>query len=195
MFTGIVEKRGRVLRAGRRMEVDTGWRDLVLGESVSVSGVCLTVARIDGPRAGFDVVTETMKKTTLGALRPGDDVNLERALKAGDRLGGHVVQGHVDGTGVVVRSGATLRVRTPLASQLVPKGSVTIDGVSLTVVDVDGDEFWIALIPTTRRLTTLGRVKPGERVNVELDVLLKKERKSGGGLTFELLKKAGFTRS
>lgn len=190
MFTGIVEKRGRVLRAGRRMEVDTGWRDLVLGESVSVSGVCLTVARIDGPRAGFDVVTETMKKTTLGGLKPGDEVNLERALKSGDRLGGHVVQGHVDGTGVVLRNGAELRVRTPLAAQMVAKGSVAVDGVSLTVVDATSDAFWIALIPTTRRLTTLGRVRPGERVNVELDVLLKKERK--GGLTFELLKKAGF---
>jgi riboflavin synthase len=190
MFTGIVEKRGRVLRAGRRMEVDTGWRDLVLGESVSVSGVCLTVARIDGPRAGFDVVTETMKKTSLGGLKPGDEVNLERALKSGDRLGGHVVQGHVDGTGVVLRSGAELRVRTPLAAQMVAKGSVAVDGVSLTVVDATSDAFWIALIPTTRRLTTLGRVRPGDRVNVELDVLLKKERK--GGLTFDLLKKAGF---
>jgi riboflavin synthase len=189
MFTGIVEKRGRVAKAGRRMWVDTGWPDLVLGESVSVSGVCLTVARIDGPRAGFDVVPETMKKTTLGSLKPGGRVNLERALKASDRLGGHVVQGHVDGTGLVLQAGATLRVRTPLAAQMVPKGSVAVDGVSLTVVDASADAFSIALIPTTRRLTTLGAVKRGSRVNVELDVLLKKQE---AGLTLDLLRKAGF---
>ena len=189
MFTGIVEKRGRVVKTGRRMSVDTAWSDLVLGESVSVSGVCLTVARIDGSRAGFDVVGETLKKTTLGALKPGDAVNLERALKAGDRLGGHVVQGHVDGTGVVIQPGATTRVRTPLAAQMVPKGSVAVDGVSLTVVDASADEFSIALIPTTRRLTTLGAVRRGSRVNVELDVLLKKQP---SGVTLDLLRKAGF---
>ncbi|HEX7899649.1 MAG TPA: riboflavin synthase [Planctomycetota bacterium] len=187
MFTGIVEKRGRVLRAGRRMSVDTGWPDLVLGESISVQGVCLTVARIDGPRAGFDVVAETLRKTTLGGLK--GRVNLERALKAGDRLGGHVVQGHVDGTGEVLQAGATLRVRTPLAAQMVPKGSVAVDGVSLTVVDASQEEFSIALIPTTRRLTSLGSVKRGDRVNVELDVLLKKQ---DSGLTLDLLRKAGF---
>jgi riboflavin synthase len=189
MFTGIVEKRGRVAKAGRRMSVDTGWPDLVLGESVSVSGVCLTVARIDGSHAGFDVVAETMKKTTLGALKPGDRVNLERALRASDRLGGHVVQGHVDGTGLVLQAGATLRVRTALAAQMVPKGSVAVDGVSLTVVDASADEFSIALIPTTLRLTTLGAVKRGSWVNVELDVLLKKRASS---LTLDLLRKAGF---
>lgn len=189
MFTGIVEKRGRVLRAGRRMSVDTGWNDLVLGESIAVSGVCLTVARIDGPRAGFDVVAETMRKTTLGALKPGAAVNLERALKASDRLGGHVVQGHVDGTGEVLQAGSTLRVRTPLAGQMVPKGSVAVDGVSLTVVDAGSDEFSIALIPTTRRLTTLGSVKRGSRVNIELDVLFKRP---ASGVTLKLLKRAGF---
>lgn len=189
MFTGIVERLGRVVRAGRRMSIDTSWPDLAPGESISVSGVCLTVARIEGARAGFDVVPETMRKTTLGSLRPGEAVNLERALRAGDRLGGHVVQGHVDGTGVVVQAGATLRVRTPLAAQLVPKGSVAVDGVSLTVVEAGSDEFSIALIPTTRRLTTLGRVKRGSRVNVELDVLLKKQP---SGVTLELLRRAGF---
>lgn len=189
MFTGIVEKRGKVLRVGRRMSVDTGWPDLVLGESISVSGVCLTVARIDGPRAGFDVVAETMKKTTLGSLKAGAQVNLERALKASDRLGGHVVQGHVDGTGEVLQGGATLRVRTPLAAQMVPKGSVALDGVSLTVVDATSDQFSIALIPTTRRLTTLGSLKRGARLNIELDVLFKKQ---ASGVTEALLKKAGF---
>ena len=189
MFTGIVEARGRVVRAGRRMSVSTPWIDLVKGESIAVAGVCLTVARIEGATAGFDVVDETMKKTTLGALAAGVEVNLERALKAGDRLGGHVVQGHVDGTGEVRQAGATLRVRTPLAAQLVPKGSVAVDGVSLTVVDATPGEFSIALIPTTRRITTLGRLKKGQRVNVEVDVLLKRQP---SGLTLELLQRAGF---
>ncbi len=171
------------------MSVHGPWRDLVKGESIAVAGVCLTVARIEGSTAGFDVVAETMRKTTLGALKSGVEVNLERALRAGDRLGGHVVQGHVDGTGEVRQAGATLRVRTPLAAQLVPKGSVAVDGVSLTVVDCTSDEFRIALIPTTRRLTTLGRLKKGARVNVEVDVLLKRPP---SGLTFDLLKRAGF---
>ncbi len=189
MFTGIVEARGRLVKAGRRMSVSTPWHDLVKGESIAVAGVCLTVARIGGATAGFDVVAETRKRTTLGAMKPGAELNLERALRAGDRLGGHVVQGHVDGTGEVLQAGATLRVRTPLAAQLVPKGSVAVDGVSLTVVDCSSDTFTIALIPTTRRITTLGRLKKGARVNVEVDVLLKR---SPSGLTFDLLKRAGF---
>lgn len=189
MFTGLVEARGRVLRAGRRMEIDTPWRDLALGESIAVAGVCLTVARIDGSKAGFDLVGETLRKTTLGGLKAGVEANLERALKAGDRLGGHVVQGHVDGTGEVLQAGATLRVRTPLAARLVPKGSVAVDGVSLTVVDALPGEFSIALIPTTRRVTTLGRLKKGARVNIETDVLHKRQE---SGLTLALLKRAGF---
>jgi riboflavin synthase len=191
MFTGIVEKTGRVVRRGPRLVVETGYRDLKRGESVSVGGVCLTVARTDVTRAGFDVVAETTRKTTLGLLRAGDRVNLERALRAGDRLGGHVVLGHVDGTGRVAQAGRTLRIETPLAAQLVPKGSVAVDGVSLTVVDADPDAFTVALIPTTRRLTTLGRLRKGQRVNVELDVLLKRPR-TASNITLELLKRAGF---
>ena len=191
MFTGIIERTGRVVAAGRRLTVETGWTDLVTGESIAVSGVCLTVARIDGTRAGFDVVRETISRTNLGDLKKGAGVNLERALRAGDRLGGHIVQGHVDGTGHVVRSGATLRIETPLASQLVPKGSVAIDGVSLTVVDVERDAFTIALIPTTRRLTTLGKVRKGQRVNVELDMMLKRWR-TPSRITREFLARAGF---
>lgn len=189
MFTGIVEKRGRIRKAGRRMAVDTGWTDLVPGESIAVAGVCLTVARIDGPVAGFDLVPETLGKSTLGGLRPGAEVNLERALRAGDRLGGHVVQGHVDGTGVVARPGRRLRIESPLAERLVPKGSVAVDGVSLTVADLDPAAFEIALIPTTLRVTTLGRLRKGDRVNIETDVLLKR---APSGLTLALLRRAGF---
>jgi riboflavin synthase alpha subunit len=148
------------------------------------------VSRIDGSRAGFDVHEETARKTTLARLRAGGRVNLERALRAGDRLGGHLVQGHVDGTGVVRRTGRWLEVETPLALQLVPKGSVAVDGVSLTVAELEADRFKVALIPLTRKITTLGRVRKGERVNVEVDHLARGRR--GPGVTKELLLKAGF---
>jgi riboflavin synthase alpha subunit len=189
MFTGIVDRQGAVLRPGRRLEVETGYADLKPGESVAVAGVCLTVARLRGTRAGFDLVPETLKRTTLGSLRKGYAVNLERALRASDRLSGHVVQGHVDGTGVVARAGSVLRIETPLAAALVPKGSVAVDGVSLTVVDVETGAFTVALIPTTRRITTLGRVRKSDRVNVELDVLTKRKPSR---VTKELLARAGF---
>lgn len=192
MFTGIVERMGRVAAPGRRLAVETGWKDLAPGESIAVNGVCLTVAKISGTRAEFDVVAETLKKTNLGTLKLGEAVNLERALRAGGRLSGHIVQGHVDGTGVVAKTGATLRVETPLAAQLVPKGSVAVEGVSLTVVDADADAFTVALIPTTRRVTTLGRLKKGRRVNVECDVLAKYSRRAPSRITPEFLKRAGF---
>jgi riboflavin synthase len=191
MFTGIIERLGRVATPGRKLAIETGWTDLRRGESIAVSGVCLTVARLDGGRAGFDVVPETIRRTTLQSLRRHDRVNLERALRAGDRLGGHLVQGHVDGTGIVARAGATLRVASPLAAQLVPKGSVTIDGVSLTVVEVEPDAFTLALIPTTRKITTLGRLRRGQRVNIEVDLMLKKARPPSR-LTVALLRRAGF---
>ena len=191
MFTGIVDRKGTVVRPGRRLEVETGYADLKPGESVAVGGVCLTVARLRGSRAAFDLVPETLKRTSLGLLRKGDAVNLERALRAGERLSGHIVQGHVDGTGVVTRAGTTLRVETPLAARMVSKGSVTVDGVSLTVVDAEPEFFTIALIPTTRRVTTLGRVRKGARVNIELDILMK-DRKPGSRITREFLARAGF---
>ena len=191
MFTGIVERTGRVAAPGRRLTVETGWHDLKPGESVAVSGVCLTVARLDGDRAGFDVVPETVARTTLGRLRRGDRVNLERALRAGDRLGGHIVQAHVDGTGRVARTGDTPRIETPLASQLVAKGSVAVDGVSLTVVEALPESFTVALIPTTRRITTLGKLRKGQPVNIEIDVMMKRERRPSR-ITMESLRKAGF---
>ncbi|RPH38061.1 MAG: riboflavin synthase [Planctomycetota bacterium] len=191
MFTGIVDRMGRVVRPGRRLVLETRWNDLAPGESVGVSGVCLTVARLDGPRAHFDLVAETLKKTNLGALRRGDRVNLERALRHGDRLSGHLVQGHVEGTGRVTQSGRTLRVETDLAPQMIPKGSITVDGVSLTIVDVDPDAFTVALIPTTRRITTLGTVRKGARVNLELDAMTKRPVRVSK-ITREFLEKAGF---
>src|SRR5262252_478269 len=136
MFTGIVERTGRVVAAGKRLVVDTGWTDLVQGESVAVAGVCLTVARLEPAGTRFDLVHETLKKTNLGDLRRGDRVNLERALRHGDRISGHLVQGHVEGTGRITQSGKTLRIETDLAPQMIPKGSITVDGVSLTIVDV-----------------------------------------------------------
>jgi len=191
MFTGIVARKGRVLRSGRRLVVDTGWTDLAYGESVCVAGVCLTVARLDGPSAAFDLVGETLKKTTLGKLRPGDRVNLERALRHGDRLSGHLVQGHVEGTGIVTKSGRTLCVQTELAAQMIPKGSITVDGVSLTIVKAEPNAFSVALIPTTRKITTLGGVKKGARVNLELDPMTRRTNK-GSKLTREFLERAGF---
>jgi len=191
MFTGIVARKGRVLKPGRRLLVETGSTDLAHGESVSVAGVCLTVAAQDGPDAAFDLVRETLLKTNLGRLQRGDRVNLERALRHGDRLSGHLVQGHVEGTGRVTKTGRVLRVETPLADQMIPKGSITVDGVSLTIVDVEPGAFTVALIPTTRRITTLGSVKKGARLNLELDLMTKRPRRESR-LTREFLERAGF---
>jgi len=191
MFTGIVARKGRVARPGRKLVVETGWSDLAHGESVAVAGVCLTVARLDGSSAAFDLVRETLERTKLGNLKRGDPVNLERALRHGDRLSGHLVQGHVEGTGLVTKSGSLLRIETRLAEQMIPKGSITVDGVSLTIVDVEPGAFTVALIPTTRKITTLGGVKKGARVNLELDLMAKRPKKESR-LTREFLERAGF---
>ena len=191
MFTGIVERQGRVVKAGRRLAIDTGWKDLAYGESVCVAGVCLTVARQSDGLTGFDLVQETLRKTRLGRLKRGDRVNLERALRHGDRISGHLVQGHIEGTGRVTQGGKVLRVETDLAPQMLAKGSIAVDGVSLTIVDVEPDAFTVALIPVTRRITTLGKLKRGDRVNLELDYLAKKPKKVSR-LTPDFLRRAGF---
>jgi riboflavin synthase len=187
MFTGIVEALGRVgaleagSREGRRLQVrvpdESGWR-LGLGESVAVSGVCLTVVDAAPGRLAFDLAEETRRVTTLGGLAAGDPVNLERPLRLDGRLGGHLVLGHVDGVGRVagVRpegDGARLDVEAPagLRPLLIPKGSVTIDGVSLTVATLDAETFAVALIPHTLAVTTLGTRRPGDPVNLEMDVI------------------------
>ena len=198
MFTGIVEEFGRVVRletnedcARLTVEAPTVTQDVNLGDSVSVNGCCLTVTAVHGSTFTADLMAETLTRTTLGSQAPGDPVNLERALRATDRLGGHIVQGHVDATAEVLdRSHGEhwdlLRVGLPreIARYVAVKGSVALDGVSLTVVDVvdasdvapvpgAGASLSVGLIPETLRRTTLGTRRPGERVNLEVDVMAK----------------------
>jgi riboflavin synthase len=180
MFTGIVEERGRVLSAGGRLEVETNGvaDDVSIGDSIAVNGVCLTVASREGGRLAFDLAEETLERTTLGALVPGDPVNLERPVTLLSRLGGHLVQGHVDGVGTVEASNTggeamTIRVPDSLRPYVVEKGSIAVDGVSLTVAAVSNGTFTVALVPHTRSVTTLGAVSDGDRVNLEVDVLAK----------------------
>ncbi len=184
MFTGIVEEVGVVQaiyagEAGTRLAIGSSFADeLRQGDSVSVEGVCLTATTLEGDAFGADVMNQTLSLTTLGALEPGSRVNLEPALKAGDPLGGHIVQGHVDGVGEV-RSvsddGFARRVRVGvpdgLERYLVEHGSVTVAGVSLTVAALDEDWFEVSLIPETLERTTLGGLQDGARVNLELDVV------------------------
>ena len=202
MFTGIVEELGRVVRletiedcARLTVEAPTVTQDASLGDSISVNGCCLTVAAMHRSTFTADLMAETLTRTTLGSQAPGDPVNLERALRATDRLGGHIVQGHVDATAEVLdRSHGEhwdlLRVGLPqeIARYVAVKGSVALDGVSLTVVDVEdaqhnapdasptpgaGASLSVGLIPETLRRTTLGTRRPGERVNLEVDVMAK----------------------
>ena len=198
MFTGIVEELGRVVRletvedsARLTVEAPTVTQDVNLGDSVSVNGCCLTVTAAHGTTFTADLMAETLTRTTLGSQAPGDPVNLERALRASDRLGGHIVQGHVDATAEVLdhhrgEHWDLLRIGLPqeIARYVAVKGSVALDGVSLTVVDVvhasdvtpvpgAGASLSVGLIPETLRRTTLGTRRPGERVNLEVDVLAK----------------------
>lgn len=187
MFTGIVEELGRVesLERGDRgarlavrcSVVRSGTR---VGDSIAVNGVCLTAVDVRADLLGFDLAPETLERSTLARLEPGDPVNLERPLTLASRLGGHLVQGHVDAVGAVDSvagdgDGARLRVRVPdgLARHVAEKGSVAVDGVSLTVASLEGETFEVALIPHTLTATTLGTRRPGDRVNVETDVLAK----------------------
>jgi len=217
MFTGLVEELGslqslsRGARSARlRIGASKVLEGLKIGDSIAVNGVCLTVVEFD--RTGFaaDVMAETLSKSGLGSLHPGERVNLERALRLGDRLGGHLVSGHIDGVG-------TIRRQTPLDIALVteiaadpdllrfilPKGSVAVDGISLTVVDVLADSFTISLIPHTAGETTLGIKKAGSRVNLETDMIGKyvarlmpgadkAAAKTGDGLSLDFLAENGF---
>ena len=182
MFTGIVEERGRVAvaRDGHLVvEARTVVRDSDVGASVSVNGVCLTVVERTDTSLRFDLSEQTIERTCLRDLRPGDPVNLERPVTLVARLGGHLVQGHVDGVGEVTRvdadaaGGARLSLRVPaeLARYVVERGSIAIDGVSLTIAAVDGEEITVALIPHTLAVTTLGLAAPGRQMNVEADVI------------------------
>ena len=183
MFTGLVEAMGTLMaREGARMRFTCPFAaELSIGESVSVSGVCLTVEAHDGQ--GFDAtaVPVTLRRTSLGALGPGGAVNLERALRAGGRLGGHIVQGHVDGVGHLEERlpdehWEVLRLSAPpeLLRYIVPRGSIAVDGVSLTVAERDGaGGFSVAIVPHTAAMTTLGTLRPGAPVNLEADVVAK----------------------
>jgi riboflavin synthase len=178
MFTGIVEELGAVdAVTGSRVRIaaDLVTEDATLGDSIAVDGCCLTVVAVGDGWWEADVSDETLKRTTVGDRHPGDRVNLERPVRAQDRLGGHIVQGHVDGVGEIVEPAPDLRVRMPreLLRYVVEKGSVTVDGVSLTVVDVLDDGFTVAVIPHTAAVTTLGRKGAGDHVNLEVDVTVK----------------------
>jgi riboflavin synthase len=208
MFTGLVEALGTVNRvktegSGRRLVIDapTIAGTLSLGESVAINGACLTVVGADAHSCQFQAGPETLQRTNLGELVPGDRVNLERALRAADRLGGHMVQGHVDGVGrVIERVGQTdwelvwYEGPAEVAAQMVSKGSVAVDGVSLTVVDVTAERFSVALIPYTLSHTTLGLKRPGAAVNLETDILAKYVWKclQGSGVTWDVLRRSGF---
>jgi riboflavin synthase len=187
VFTGIIEEVGRVVAVDQhgdsavlRLSAAKVAEDVRHGASIAVNGVCLTVVGADGPELDFDVMAETLKRSVIGALQPGSRVNLERAARVDSRLDGHVVQGHVDGTGVVVSrtpgdAWEAVRFGLPadLARFVAEKGSIAVDGVSLTVTAVGSDWFEVGLIPETLRATTLGARQPGDPVNLEVDVLAK----------------------
>src|SRR5512145_2529808 len=211
MFTGLITDMGAVERlvprqGGARLTLrprtmDTG--ALVLGESVACSGVCLTVVERGGGLVSFDAVPETLSRTTVGGWRPGSLVNLERAMAVGDRLGGHIVQGHVDAVGEVLArvgegQGARLTISLPaaIAPLVAEKGSIAVDGVSLTVAAAGRDRFEVALIPETLARTTLGEARPGTKVNLEVDVVARHVARlrefSGPGVSGDDLAKWGY---
>ena len=208
MFTGLIQRVGTVKRVSRgaglviEVEADRPWaKPLEEGESVAVDGACLTVVKCDGSRFTADVLEETESRTGLSSLVPGAKVNLERALRAGDAMGGHIVQGHVDCRGTVsakVPKGRDFQLRIRcgrvFAAQSVLKGSVTVDGVSLTISAIGNDWIGVDLIPTTARETTLGSKNAGDEVNLEGDIVGKYIAKKAERppLTEEALRKAGF---
>lgn len=215
MFTGIIQSKGRIATIapnafGIRLTVDiSGWRPIVspaLGDSVCVQGVCLTIGSQTPNQMTFDVIAETLSKTSLGKCQAGRLVNLELSLTPSTPMGGHFVQGHVDGVGQVIQVQSSesewrIAIRPPvdLMDYIVPKGSIAIDGVSLTLASVQQDRFEVALIPTTLHLTTLGELKAGDPVNLETDIVsktivhwLRRQTDSSGRLTLDKLRQAGF---
>lgn len=215
MFTGIVEGIGTVTAVRRTgdllhltIALPAALTDMVVGDSICVNGACLTVSVLGEGEFQADCSPETLERTAIGYLRPRDEVNLERALKMNDRLGGHLVTGHVDGTGSIseVTRGAgskevTIRVPQELAPYLVEKGSVAVDGISLTVSGLRGDTFAVAVIPYTAQNTTLGKKRVGDRVNVEADIIgkyvkrfLEKTHGDTGGIDEAFLAEHGFYR-
>lgn len=187
MFTGIVEGTGRVKSISKsRKGADTALRvklgrlsrGLKRGDSVCINGACLTVTKLSKGEAEFEMVAETIRRTNLGKVRNGDSVNIERSMRVGDRLEGHFVLGHVDGTGTIdeiekmpSETKIWIKLEKGLAKSLVSKGSIAVDGISLTLVDVKGDRVSVSLIPHTLEVTTLGLGHKGDRVNIETDIL------------------------
>lgn len=211
MFTGIVEDKGKILRVdvrgeGRRLilRVPPHLTDLQLGDSINVNGACLTVVEKTGDSVAVDVSSETVEKTTFREMREGDEVNLELAMKLSDRLGGHIVTGHVDAVGTLAerrneREFVHLRIQVPksVSRYVVPKGSIAVDGISLTVNVCDGDEIQMTVIPYTLEKTTLINKRAGDRVNLEADVLGKyveklMEGRESGKVTLSFLSEHGF---
>ncbi|UCC96419.1 MAG: riboflavin synthase [Phycisphaerales bacterium] len=213
MFTGLIETIGAVKsvrpsRGGIRLTVDLGTiaGGAGTGDSIAVNGTCLTIVRLQGSLAGFDLSAETLAKSALGKLKPSSEVNLERAMKATDRFGGHFVQGHVDGTATteaIERRGDFAEIRFAAGAELlegmVVKGSVAVDGISLTIAGIDRHGFSISVIPETLRRTTLGKVKIGDCLNIETDIIVKAVKKQLENilpktepLTAEKLRQLGF---
>ncbi|MCC6679756.1 MAG: riboflavin synthase [Phycisphaeraceae bacterium] len=217
MFTGIVQAMGTIAALekrdfGVRLVIDRrDWKTDYLpqdGHSIAISGVCLTVVKADEKTLQFDVIPQTLAETSLGDKHVGDKVNLEPSLAAGQPMGGHFVQGHIDGTGTVTQvktsdGGVWITYRTSkhIMPYIVPRGSVTVDGVSMTLADVKDDTFTLALIPTTLSITTLGLHKVGDRVNIETDILartivhrlhMQAEGFPGAAVNMDLLRDAGF---
>lgn len=182
MFTGLVEEMGTFAGSEGdryRIRASSVLEGMEVGDSIAVNGCCLTVISHEGDGFEAEVTAETTSRTTFSDLRPGDPVNLERPVRASDRLGGHVVQGHVDCVGEVTAGPPDLQVRIPpaLMRYCVEKGSITIDGVSLTIFDLGPDSFSVAVIPHTSEVTTIGGRRPGDRVNVEVDLSAKQIEK------------------
>ena len=214
MFTGIIEGVGKVKGLRRKGELPhltvvppPALTDVAVGDSICVNGACLTVSACGEGSFQVEISPETLKRTNVGSLRPSDEVNLERALKINDRLGGHLVMGHVDATGSITEItrgsgslGMTIRVRREIVPYLVEKGSVTVDGVSLTVSDIHGDAFAVAIIPYTAEHTTLGKKRIGDGVNIEVDIIgkyvkrfLEGEKDGKEGIDEGFLVEHGFT--
>jgi riboflavin synthase len=214
MFTGLVQALGTIIETravpgGVVLAIRAPFTEITLGESIATDGTCLTVTRDLGDAFEAHASAETLAKTTLGDLRAGSDVHLERALRAGDRLGGHLVTGHVDGVGALASKRSvgenlevTFEVPEALAPFLAPKGSITVDGVSLTVNGVRGARFDVMLVPFTQRETKLGKIPERGRVNLEVDVLAKYvarllgkkgvDGKDDGGVSLDLLARHGY---
>ena len=213
MFTGIIEHLDKVTQIKKQADsavivVDIAQmsKDVNSGDSIAINGACLTVTHIKGSEVSFDVSTETLSKTTIGKLKASDKVNVESSLRIGDKLGGHFVTGHVDGVGAISRKESEtgqctmwFSVSKELANMMIKKGSVAVDGISLTIVDLEEKSFSVALIPYTLEETSLGFKKVGQKVNIETDMLgkwvkriLVTDDKAVSGITEEMLKEKGF---